>query len=159
MFCLNKRQCHSVILFSVLHIYTGDAEQRRLRCEATDGYTGMHAADTDTDWWARTADVMNTVGRTRLVPSSVAPTTLQATQSYCFLMQSLTAKLNPEIYAIIHAISSVLSAVRMPWRKEEKTRLMHLWRYNERDDKLKTQVFRWTWCDTMMSRYWEWNDE
>lgn len=49
MFCLNKRQCHSVILFSVLHIYTGDAEERRLRCEATDGYTGMHAADTDTD--------------------------------------------------------------------------------------------------------------
>lgn len=29
--CLNKRQCHSVILFSVLHIYTVIKESRGMR--------------------------------------------------------------------------------------------------------------------------------
>lgn len=70
MLCLNKRQCHSVILFSVLHIYTGDTEQRQLRYEARGGYT--HAKF------------------------------------------DLAEELNPEIYATVHASSSVLSAVEKP---------------------------------------------
>lgn len=118
MLCLNKRQCHSVILFSVLHIYTGDTGQRQLRYEAIGGYTGGCMLLIPLP--VRTVNVMNMVGRTRLVPSSVASRGFgQDVNAKLFSVFShakfdLAEELNPEIYATVHASSSVLSAVEKP---------------------------------------------
>lgn len=152
MFCLNKRQCHSVILFSLLHIYTGDAEQRRLTRQTHIWGCMLLILILMCEWgqwtwweqpvWFLQVSPLKASGNAKL--------------SFSHAKSDLTEELCPEIYAIIHAANSVLSAVKVPWLKEGKTRLMHFWTHDEHDKKLKTEVLGWTWCDAMTSGYWWW---
>lgn len=78
--CLNKRQCHSVMLWRVLHMYTGDAE--------TDTQ-GTHAADTGAEsvrwatttavtWWP--GDLVSTMSWCRQVNDRFTPPPLKTNQ-------------------------------------------------------------------------------
>lgn len=165
MLCLNKRQCHSVILFSVLHIYTGDTEQRQLRYEAIGGYTGDACCWYLCQWGRWTWWIWSDEPVWFLQVSPLEASGKISTQSYslCFLMQSLTWLRNwiRKYMQPCMLVAPFWAPSRSPDNKEEETtRLMHFMNVRWARRQNKNRGVRMNGCDTMstVSGCWQWNE-